>query len=182
MGGPRIAELKRELLGAGGEQRQKAFGRFFCNVAYNAKLKCRDRVRRVNVGDIGFEAWENERLERLLSLPKDKFMDLLEKKPPILTGFRLRDGSAIYFVMIDGNHRVAAAHELGVVSIPCRGNLYDLLPKRTVILEPVHQKLLKGCRDAKPLIIESYWESLNIEKRLTAQIVVAMGAREARYL
>ncbi|HVA82908.1 MAG TPA: hypothetical protein VNF06_01965 [Candidatus Aquilonibacter sp.] len=181
MSRPKIKELKRAMLGGGGE-RQAQFRQLLCSMASDAKLRSRSLVSKVNPRDVGFNMWASDRRERLLRMPKGEFELLLKRKPPSLIGFGLKGGSAVYFVGVDGNHRIAVANELGLKSIPCRVEFYSCLPKRTAILEPVHQRLLKDCKDARPLIIGDHWDGLNIKKRLAAQIVVAMGAREARYL
>ena len=178
--GPRVEELKRLMLGRDFEARQD-LGHFIFVTAYHSGVSPTEQeVVRVAPGEVVSNPWSRDRLESVRSVPDGEFLGLFEGfDMPQLNGFTLRNGSRIYFVSQDGNHRVADALERGVEYIPCRVSMYPCLPQRTYLLEPFHRKLLKGGLEQPYNIVE---DELKLERRTVAEIIVALGAGEVRYL
>ncbi|MCL5111676.1 MAG: hypothetical protein M1160_02225 [Candidatus Marsarchaeota archaeon] len=74
--------------------------------------------RSVAAERIFYVPWSEERLQSLLRMDREGLLRLLREEPPLVVEISFLDGSFLYFIGTNGNHRVAASAATGIQDVP----------------------------------------------------------------
>lgn len=78
------------------------------------------KINHASPFDVVAVPYREDRLGSIMSMGKDGVSKLLDDMPPEVSAIRLVDGSTVYVVTDDGNHRTVAARNHKLETIPLR--------------------------------------------------------------
>ncbi len=77
-----------------------------------------ENSRPIAVDKIFYVPWSEGRLQSLLRMDREGLLGLLRKEPPLVVEISFFDGSSLYVIGTNGNHRVAASAAIGIRDVP----------------------------------------------------------------